>query len=307
MPQTNPKRRKPRLGSFVERAIRAVRYDFERELVTEWDTHADSAKIRNAITVLPYRCRKCEKPVAGIGDTCICKTKVETERFLSNPQNEFRKLFQLRCKGIATSASLANFVENIARIAVTNNRDLHWVDGESQALLPSLKRAFRKWVIGICGHPFIYTGMLPAWFKDEREIIPEIELQRSLSPEDNEAELVGLETEIGQFFEKAIEAALDQASLQMARVVHLAPNTVPARRKRQDLIAAIVASVKRDHPEATIEQLCQILDRKGCTLRAQDKRDGFKSWHAAWENPRRRNRIKRFISQIQPAAHEKKE
>lgn len=307
MPQTKPKKRKPILDSVLERAIRAARDEFERALVTEWDTHADSAKIRNAITVLPYRCRQCGKPVAGTGDVCICKTKIEPERVLSNPQNEFRQLFQQRCGGIATSVSLANFVETISGMAVANARDLNWVKDETQTLLPSLKRAFRKWVIGICGHPFSNTCMLPAWFKDEREIIPEIELQRSLSPEDNEAELVGLETEIGQCFAKAIEAALDQASLQMARVVPLAPKRITTRRARQDLIAAMVARVKRGHPGATIEQICEILDRKPCPLRAQEKRDGFTSWHAAWENPRTRNRIKRFISQIQSAAPEKKE
>jgi hypothetical protein len=199
MPQTKPRKRKPILDSVLERSIRAARDEFERALVTEWDTHADSAKIRNAITVLPYQCRQCGKPVAGTGDVCICKAKIESERVLSNPQNEFRQLFQQRCGGIATSVSLANFVETISGIAVTNDRDLNWVEDETQTLLPSLKSAFRKWVTGICGHPFSNTCMLPAWFQDEREIIPEIELQRGLSPEDNEAEVVRLETEIGQW------------------------------------------------------------------------------------------------------------
>ena len=122
---------------------------------------------------------------------------------MSNPQNEFRQLFQQRWGGIATSASLANFVETIGGIAVANDRDLNWVEDGTQALLPSLKCAFRKWVIGICGHPFIHTGVFPGWIEDEREVIPEVDLRRGLSAEDTEAELVGLETEIGQCFEKA--------------------------------------------------------------------------------------------------------
>jgi hypothetical protein len=307
MLQTKPKKRpKPKLDSVVERAIRAACDEFERALVAEWDANADSAKIRNAIRVLPNRCRQCGKPVAGIGDLCVCKTKIDYERFLSNPQNEFRKLFQQRCGGIAASASLAKFVETIGGIAVANDRDLNWVEEETLVLLPSLKCAFRKWVIGICGLPFMHTGMLPEWFKDEQDIIPEVELQRSLSTEDTERELVELESEIGQCFEKAKKAALDQASLQMARAVRVAPKRVPARRARQNLIAAMVARIKRDNPEASIERICQILDLKRCPLRVEDKNAGFKSWHAAWANARRRNSIKRFISHIQPAAAEKK-
>jgi hypothetical protein len=290
---------------MVERAIRAARDAFERALVTEWDVRADSAEIRNAVRVLPYRCRQCGKPVAGIGNTCVCKTKIEKERFFSNPENEFRELFQQRCEGIATSASLVTFVETIGGIAVANNRDLGWLEDQTQGLLPSLKWVCRKWIIGICGHPFTHTGTLPAWFKDNRNEMSEADMQKCLSVEETEAELVRLEAEIGRCFDNAKEASLDDASLQMAQVVRLDLKRVSGKRARQDSTAAVIARIKRDEPGISIEQICRILDDNHWPLRESDKRAGFKTWHKAWEDLDHRPLIKRFISGIQPAAPQK--
>jgi hypothetical protein len=152
----------------------------------------------------------------------------------------------------------------------------------------------------------MHTGLLPAWFKDEREILPDSDLQQSLSVEDTNAELDKIEAEIEPYFDEAAETALDQASLQMAQVDRLVPKHVPTRPVRQDLVAAMVATVKRDNPGKSIEQVCHILDVKQCPLREVDKRAGFSNWHGAWKDSRNRNRIKRFISQIRPAAAQKK-
>ena len=290
----------------IARAIKAVHDKFEDALVAEWDIRTDSAKIRNAMYPLPNRCQQCEKPVAGIGgDICACKTRTGTERCLSNPRNALREMLQQRSQSVSTSVSLAKFVEQITGIGVANGRDLYWVEGQIQGLRPSFSRACRKWIVGVCPPPFNDTGQLPAWLKDDGVIL-DAELHRALSSDDSEAELVLMEAQVAPYFEEAKKVALDQASIQMARVVRHVPEHAPRTRARQDVTAALIARIKRDHPGWSIERICQQLDVKRCPLRERDRRAGFSSWHAIWMHPQHRSRIKRFISGIQPAAAEKK-
>lgn len=290
---------------FIERAIRTMIEGFEVALVAEWNAGTDSATVRNAMRVQRNRCRKCGKPVAGIGDTCACKTKIDQVRCVLNPRDTLRKLIQQRCRGIASSVSLRKFVESVSSIAIANDRDLNWVEDQIRGLLPDLKRTCREWLIGILPLPFKYIGVLPAWFKDEREVIPDSDLQQSLSVEDTDAELAKIESEIERCFEEAVNTALDQANLQIAQVVRHDSRHGARRQPRQDIIAAMIARIKRDNPDKSIEQICQILDAKGCPLRAVDKLAGFSSWHGAWQDRQNRNRIKRFVSAIRPAAAQK--
>lgn len=288
------------------RAIKAVHDRFEYALGAEWDVRTDSAKIRNAMKALPNRCLQCKKPIAGVsGDICTCKGRMGTERCLSNPRNTLLELLRQRCQSVLASVSLAEFVEQITRIGVANGRDLGWVEGQIHGLRPSLSHACRKWIVGVCPDPFNYTGQLPAWFKDDGVILG-AESYRSLSSDDSEAELVLIEAQIAQHFEKAERAALDQASIQMAQVVHLFRERAPRKRARQDITAAMIATIKRDNPGWSIERICQHLDVMRCPLRENYRRAGFASWHGTWNHPQYRNRIKRFISDIQPAAAEKK-
>src|SRR5258708_36428828 len=149
MSRPNPKTgSKSNPGRLVERAIRAAHEEFERALVAEWDTHADSGHIRNAMAVLPYRCRHCRKPVRGFGNLCVCRTKNDWEHCLSNRRDALHVLLLQQCRGIVASSSLAKFVQNAVGIAVANDRDLNWIECQIQGLLPSLKRECRKWVIG---------------------------------------------------------------------------------------------------------------------------------------------------------------
>ena len=193
MPRIKPESRvKSSRERLIERAIRAAQDDFEGAFVAEWDIRADSATIRNATAVLPSRCRHCGRPIAGIGALCACKTKVDTERFLANPRDAFRSLFRQRCQSLPTSESLAKFVATIGNLAVANNHDLNWVEGQIQKLLPIVKGVGRKWVIGVCPPPSKHTGLLPAWFKDERDAIPEGNIEQCLIPADTEKALIGL-------------------------------------------------------------------------------------------------------------------
>lgn len=217
---------------------------------------------------------KVRKVCCGYRDICVCKTKVDQERCVLNPRNTLRELFQQRCRGISASELLGEFAETVSSIALANDRDLNWVGDQIRSLLPSLKRTCRKWVIGICPLPFAHTGLLPAWLKDEREIIPDSDLQQSLSVGKSEAELANFEAEIGQSFEEAVKAALDRADLRMAGVVCFDPKHVSMRMPRPGFITAMVATVKRDNPDRSIEQICQILDMKRCPLRDIDKRAG---------------------------------
>ena len=191
---------------FIERAIRTMIEGFEVALVAEWNAGTDSATVRNAMRVQRNRCRKCGKPVAGIGDICACKTKIDQVRCVLNPRDTLRKLIQQRCRGIASSVSLRKFVESVSSIAIANDRDLNWVEDQIRGLLPDLKRTCREWIIGILPLPFKYMGVLPAWFKDEREVIPDSDLQQSLSVEDTDAELAKIESEIERCFEEAVNA-----------------------------------------------------------------------------------------------------
>ena len=291
------------INRVLRHAIKAVHDKFENALVAEWDIRGDSAKIRNAMEPR-NRCQQCKKPVAGIGAICECKTKTEYERCLSNPRNTLLELLRQRCQSILVSVSLAKFVEEITGIGVANSRDLDWVEGQIHALRPSLSRIFRKWVVGVCPPPFNDTGLIPAWLKDDGVIL-EAELRRSLSADDSEAQLVLIEAKIAPHFEEAKKAALDQASIQMAQVVRLVPEHAPRKRAGQSITAAMIARIKRDIPGLSIERICQLLDDKKVPLREIDRRAGFSSWHDIWNHPRYRNRIKRFISDIQPAAPEK--
>jgi hypothetical protein len=290
----------------IELALRSARDEFERTLNVEWNAKTDSAHILNAMTAQRIRCRHCQKPFAGSGNLCDCRTKIDLVRCISNPQDALRGLLHQRCGDIATSASLATFIRIVANIAVAHDHDLDWVERQMQELLPTLKRAGRKWVIGISPLPFRYTGVLPAWVRDSRTEIPQEDLYQGLSSEDTEAELEAIEAEIERCFDKAKKAALAHANLQMAQVARLAPKSVPRRRARQDILAAVIASIKRGNPRASIEQICLILDDKGFPLRDSDKLAGFSTWHDAWADKDQRPPIKRFISGIPPAAPVKK-
>ncbi len=303
MPQTKRKATQKSIrDEDIERAIRTTHEEFERALVAEWNTRSDGATIVNAMAVQPYRCRKCGKPTAGMGEICACKGTINQVRCVLNPRDTLRELFQQRCRGIVSSVSLGEFVESVSTIAIAHDRDLPWVEDQIQRLLPSLTRTFRKWIISILPLPFKHTDLLPAWFKDELEVIPDSDLQQSLSADDTVAELAHMEVEIKRHFEEATKAGLDQANLRMVQVARFDLTHVATRQPRPDLTAAMVATVKRDYPGISIEQVCQILDGKHWPLREIDKRPGFKTWHDAWKDPQHRNRIKRFISQIRPAA-----
>jgi hypothetical protein len=92
----------------------------------------------------------------------------------------------------------------------------------------------------------------------------------------------------------------------LAQVVYNGPKRSPRRRARQDLIAGMVATIKRDNHVSSIGQICKLLDMKGFPLREIDRRAGFSTWHGAWKDLDHRPRIKRFISDILPAAPQKK-
>jgi len=286
----------------IAHAIKAVHNKFEDALAAEWNIRADSATIRNEMQPLPLRCRQCKKPAAAIrGGICACKTPTGFERCLSNPRNAVLELLRHRCQSGLASASLAKFVEQITTIGVANGRDLDWVEGQIQGLEPALSRACRKWVVGVCPPPFAQTGLLPSWWKHDGVIL-DTESHRSLSSDDSEAELVLIDAEVAQYFEKAKKAALDQASIQMAQVVRTVPQRPPRQRVHQDITAAMIATIKRDNPGWPIEKICQHLDVRKCPLRAKDRNAGLSSWHDMWKDLKHRNRIKRFISDIQPAA-----
>jgi hypothetical protein len=303
MSRTKPQA--PTTEESLSRAIEAVHNKFENALVAEWATTGDAAKILNAMEPLRNRCQQCKKPVAGVGDICECKTKIVPERCFLNPRNALLDLLRQRCQSILVSVALAKFVEEITGIGVANSRDLDWVEGHIHGLRSSFLRVARRWIIGVCPPPFNDTGLLPAWLKNDGVIL-EAELHRSLSSDDSEAELLLIEAQIAQWFEEAERAALDHASIQIAQVVPLVPEQARHKRARQDIIAAMIAKIKRDSPGLSIEQICQLLDVKHCPLRESDKRTGYSSWHALWKHQQHRNRIKRFVSAIEPAAAEKK-
>jgi len=287
---------------IIEHALEAVRNEFELELAAEWNAHQDSAEIRNAIIALPNRCRHCKRPVAGISvNICACRGRIEQERCVSNPRAALLELFRERCNGIVTSASLARFVRTVTKIGLAHNRNLSWVEDQIHGLLPLFRGASRKWFIEVCSHPSVQFGMLPAWSRDEVEVLHEADLRRSLSTDDTEAELAKVEAEIGPFFQDAKKRALDRASIQIAQFLRADSKRGPSRRARQDLTAALIAAIKQDNPVSSIEAICKTLDSKRCPVRPTDKNAGFSTWHGVWEDPQRRNRIKRFISDIQPA------
>jgi hypothetical protein len=194
----------------------------------------------------------------------------------------------------------------MGNLAAANNHDLDWVEGQIQKLLPIVKGVGRKWVIGICPPPSKHTGLLPAGIKDERDAIPEGNIEQCLSTADTKKALIGLEAQIEQCFKEWKKPAIDHASLQIAQVVR--PNTgcLSSRRARQDSTAAMIARVRRDKPGISLEQICQVLDANHWPLREIYQSAGFKNWHDAWKDPKFRQRIKRFISAIQPAAAKKK-
>ncbi len=304
MPQTGAQARTP--VRVIACAVKAVNDRFEDALAAEWNIRADSAMIRNAMQVLPIRCRQCKKPIAATwGDICTCRTTTGYERCLSNPRDTLHELLRQRCQSVLASESLAKFVEQITGIGVANGRDLDWVDGQIQGLKPAFSRVCRRWIIGVCPPPFTQTGLLPRWWKHE-EVILDTESEQSLSSDDSAAELVLIEAEIAQYFEKATKAALDQASIQMAQVTRTVRERASRKRARQDITAAMIATIKRDHPGWSIERICQHLDLSRCPLRAKDRSLDSSSWHALWKDRKYRNRIKRYISDIQPAAAEKR-
>jgi hypothetical protein len=213
-------------------------------------------------------------------------------------------LLRQRCASLRDSPSLAEFVKQITTIGVANGRDENWVEDQIEDLQPILSRVRRRWIMAVCGTPFEGLGQLPGWLRDkDREAIPEDELYRSLSHRESEEEFALIEIEIATYFEATKNAALGQASIQLSQVTRDRPRRT---RPRQSLIAGMIAMVRRDNPDWSIEQICRCLDTKKCPLRAKDGLAGFSSWHVLWSDPKHRNRIKRFISDIQAAAPEKR-
>ena len=289
----------------LARAIEALHDKFDKALIAEWDIRGDSAKIRNAMQPLRNRCRTCKKPVAGIGDICECRKKTEYERCFSNPRDILLDLLHQRCQSVLGSESLSKFVDQITAIGVANGHDLNWIEDQIHQLRPSLSQTCRKWMLGICPPSFSGTGLLPAWLRKDGVILEE-ELHRTLSSGDSEAEFDLIEAQTAHHFDEAERAALDQASIQIVQALRPVPARVPRVRARQDIIPAIIAKIKRDNPDQPIERICHLLDLMKCPLREPDRRAGFSSWHDLWEDPKHRNRIKRFISAIKPAAAERK-
>lgn len=283
----------------VERALRAVRNQFERDLSSEWNAARDAPTIRNAMESVRNRCRLCKKPYAGVGDICSCRGRIEQERCVLNPRDAFLELFRQRSEGIVTSAALTKFVEEITYIAAANGFGLNWIEGETRALMPVFKTAIRNWIVDTCSSPSMQTGTLPAWFKQKTDVICDAEVQRQLNNAETEAELKAIESDIEVEFEEAIRAALDYACVSMAQVERR------TRTVRPDVRASLIATVKRDNPGASIERVCVIVDSKRCPVRKVDKQAGFSTWYDAWKDLRNRNRVKRYISGIPPAAFER--
>jgi len=211
------------------------------------------------------------------------------------------ELFRRRCQSISHSDALAKFAGTITNIGIAHSFNLNWIGEQIQDLLSSFKVASRKWVIAICPDPFNQRGVLPAWFKDGSDVIYDADLYIQLSAKDTENALTEIEAEIAPHFEEAVNAVLDIASVQIAQAVAIGPRIVNNQRARQDPIAAIIATVKRDNPDRSIEQICQFLDARGYPVREID-RANFSKWHEAWKDPTNRNRIKRYISGIRSAA-----
>lgn len=289
----------------LERAIKALHNDFANALLAEWDIQADSAKVRNAMQPLPNRCRQCKKRAAGFGDICTCKGRVEYEQCYLNPRDTLIDRLRQRCQSISGSVSLAKFVEQITKIACANDQDMQWIEVQIVKLRPSFSRVCRKWIIDVCPPPFVQTGQLPAWLRDHGVVL-HADSDRALSGDDSEEEFGRIEAAVEPYLEEAYQKALDQASIQMATVGYPVHGHLPRSRPRQDLIAAMIASIKRDNPEFSIEQICRHLDVKTCPLPDNYKRAGFSTWLSAWEHPKYRNRIKRYISGIKPAAAKRK-
>lgn len=289
----------------IERAVEALHNDFAHALLAEWDIQADSAKVRNAMQPLPNRCRQCKKPYAGFGDICTCKGRIECERCYLNPRDTLIELLRQRCQSISGSVSLAKFVEQITKIAGANGRDVDWVEVRIAKLRPSFSSACREWIIDVCPPPFVHTRQLPAWLRDP-EVVAHADSHRSLTSDDSEVELGRIEAVMEPYFEDAHRKAVDQASIQIAAVANPLHGSVPRRRPRQDLTAAMIARIKRDNPESSIEQICRHLDAKRCPLPDNYKRAGFSTWHSAWLDAGYRNRIKKYISGIEPAAAQRK-
>jgi hypothetical protein len=292
-------------SSVIERAIEALHSDFAHALLAEWDIQADSAKVRNAMQPLPNRCRQCKKPAAGFGGICTCKGRIECEQCYLNPRDTLIELLRQRCRSISGSVSLARFIEQITKIGIAKGRGMDWVEVQIVKLRHSFSRVCRKWILDVCPPPFVHTRQLPAWLKDH-EMVAHADSHRSLCSDESEAEFRRVEAFMEPYFEEAYNRAVDQASIQIAAVAYPLHGRVPRKRARQDLTAGMIARIKRDNPEFSIEQICRHLDLNQYPLPDNYRRAGFSTWHGAWEHVRYRNRIKRFISAIEPAAPDRK-
>jgi hypothetical protein len=292
-------RQQPRtLNTVAEQAIKVLQDQFDTALLAEWNIETDFRNVQIAMHPLRNRCIQCKKPFAGTGDTCCCRTRIEIERVFANPLDALLGLLAGHWRGFSTSTALTLYIDQITKIAIANNRDLAWVRHQIERLRPSLSRVYRKWIFGVCQSPFRQIGQLPAWLKNQGDIV-EKDLFLALGIEESETEIVRFEAENAQCFESAKTIALDRATIQLAQV---SASRVPQKRARQDLIAAMIAKIKRDNPGQSAQWICQELDKMKCPLRAKDRLAGFTSWQTMWKNPKHRNRIKRFISAVLPAA-----
>ena len=162
------------------------------------------------------------KPYAGPGDLCTCRGKPDLETSRSSPQSTFHELFHHRLRALSSSPSLKKFTETVAHFAVMNDCDTEWVEAQIQGLLPLVKRSVRDWITTLCGGTCVFS-----WLKDERSLIPESELQQRLTVEGTDSVLKAFEAEIEQYFRKASDRAVGEASIEMAKTGRLSPHPVP--------------------------------------------------------------------------------
>jgi hypothetical protein len=201
------------------------------------------------------------------------------------------------------SASLdswgANFAEELKKAAlelVEINPSARFVETQLGTICSEVKKReaenWKAWSI---------PGWMIAWPEPrDGQALLDATFHGQLDARGKSVVLDGISQRVADSLDLARKSALDNVKVQAAkkrRSAH-ASSRLPSLNK----IKMRIAVIKRRHPGASIEKICQRLDGSNAPIPSSWKKAGMSTWHEAWTSTKLRSAVKAYISKVPRAA-----
>jgi hypothetical protein len=199
--------------------------------------------------------------------------------------------------------TLRELLRRFARSLFEINPNRAWVESELAIARTALTEKSWYWLMIACdGKPTEHGWRAPGWSEGWPSGISAkgaLAVER-LDDEQSLAVLKAFGERVAKSFDLAQESALNQVKVLAAKNQGSAHATI--RPPSLNKVKMRIAIIKRNHPGASIEKICHLLDGNNDPILAAWKKPEMRSWHEAWANPEFRHRVKSYIAKIPPAA-----